>query len=127
MDRSVAAPGDYGRGEHRMDAKQLVALWYSGIALVMCHVILGVSGLAIARLAGVGLIVLAVRLVWGRHAVQRDVALESAGPSLLIGLLVLGAIVVGAWRAKSMVAVASAVDAANDAPFASKTAVKAAS
>jgi len=101
-----------------MDVKQLVALWYGGIALVMCHVMLGVSGFAIAGLAGVGLFVLAVRLVWVRHSAQRDVALESAGPSALIGLLVLGAIVVGAWRANSIVSVVSEVDATNDAPFA---------
>src|SRR5262245_24058917 len=97
-----------------MDPKDLVALWYSATALVIARLVFAVSGMSIAISVGVVLLVLAVPVVRARHRVLAERQVVSAGAPLLIGPLVLGVVLVGQWRAQSVVTIAQGTAKAGD-------------
>jgi hypothetical protein len=97
-----------------MDSKQLVAIWYSGTALVIARLVFAVSGVSIAIAVGVVLVLLAVPVVRARHRTQVEGQVVSVGAPMLIGPLVLGAVLVGQWRAQSVVSIASETATAGD-------------
>jgi hypothetical protein len=84
-----------------MDFKQLVGLWYGGAALVLAHIVFGVSGLAVILCGTLMIAAVIVQLVLPYRSVRPDRQFVGVGARGFVVQLVLSAVLVAEWRACS--------------------------